>query len=238
MKQEKDYNFWPAFSDLMLVLVLILVVVLFSAITRIGNESQLEQDNLRRFNTSLMANLRCNGMKDLNKDLWIDLLKTGQPIGISSRMVSGTQVYRFGSDLLFETGSSALLPQGKAALTAFASCMKSNQRFIERVQIQGHTDTEEGGTAGTEQVDGLSLSARRSIEVYGYLSQVEGIDPHAFLLSADAYGSCVPVRRTEQSQWNRELTFVHNRTEFMRDQNRRIEIQVKFKNFYQSSFTN
>lgn len=237
MKQEKDYNFWPAFSDLMLVLVLILVVVLFSAINRMGNESQLEEDNLSRFNTSLMANLRCNSMKDIDRDLWIDLLKSGKPIGISSRLVSGTQVYRFGSDLLFSPGSDDLLPEGKTALTAFAACMKSNQRFIERVQIQGHTDIDEGSGLGQDLEDGLTLSARRSMEVYRFLAQEKGIDPHTFLLSADAYGSCVPVRRTEKSQWNRELTVVHNRTEDMKNYNRRIEIQVKFKDFYQSALS-
>jgi len=237
VKQEKDYNFWPAFSDLMLVLVLILVVVLFSAITRMGNESQMEEDNLNRFTATLRKQLNCSKVMDVDRDLWTDLLRGGKPIGISYRIVSGTQVYRFGADVLFASGSDELLDQGRGSLKAFAACLKENRQSIERIQIQGHTDTKEGVSLNVLGADGLTLAAQRAMRIYRFLASEQGVDPHEYLMSAETFGSCMPIKRMERSQWLRKKTFVHNSTEKMRSDNRRIEIQVKFKDFYDLRMT-
>jgi outer membrane protein OmpA-like peptidoglycan-associated protein len=113
-----------------------------------------------------------------------------------------TLLVHFDSDVLFNTGSSAIDSDGRSTLDEVASVINEYRKTA--VVVQGHTDS-----AGSEEAN-HDLSERRARSVEAYLAS-RGVDPGR--MSALGYGEGSPVASNE-SDWGRR-------------QNRRVDILLK-----------
>ena len=103
-------------------------------------------------------------------------------------------------NVLFETGSAALLPSSTPELTKLTALLRDNPTL--RIRLQGHTDD-----VG-EEADNLALSQRRADAVRDYLIE-RGIAPDR--LAASGFGESRPLRQGQDPESRR----LNRRTEFV-----------------------
>ncbi len=120
---------------------------------------------------------------------------------VVSREASGLRI-RLPSDLLFETGRSALSPSAKARLSKVASALREHP--ASRVSVQGFTDSTGGLTIN------MLLSEARAAAVRNYLME-QGIAPTR--ISSAGYGAQRPIASNDTSQG--------------RQSNRRVELELR-----------
>ena len=113
-----------------------------------------------------------------------------------------TLLVHFDSDVLFNSGSSAIDSDGRSTLDEVAGVINEYRKTA--VVVQGHTDS-----AGSEESN-HDLSERRARSVEAYLAS-RGVDPGR--MSALGYGEGSPVANND-SDWGRR-------------QNRRVDILLK-----------
>ena len=107
--------------------------------------------------------------------------------------------------------------------------IKSNLDNIREIQIQGHADPDPPSLPSN-----LHLAAWRAIEVFNFLQEQVPIDPAIHLMSATSFGEFKPVQRSIQDRfYNLDKLEMHNGTDELKAQNRRIEILL-FYRFEQS----
>ncbi len=118
----------------------------------------------------------------------------------------GRMVIELSNDVLFDSGQTAVKPDGQRALSEVASVLRTipNRRF----QVAGHTDNVPIETSRFRS--NWDLSTARSVEVVRYLTK-NGVRPD--LLSAAGYGEFDPIAA--------------NDTPAGRAKNRRIEITLQ-----------
>ena len=122
------------------------------------------------------------------KELSITLVKKGMKLSFDN--------------ILFETGSSKLLPESYPIIDQVARILKENPNIS--MEIAGHTDSR--GSARSNQI----LSENRAKSVKQYLVEKRGIDPTRLLTKG--YGESKPVAT--------------NATKEGRQKNRRVEFKV------------
>ncbi len=129
------------------------------------------------------------------------LIESGK---LDVQVLRGRMVVKLGEGILFDSGSAALKPSGKAVLDEVTRVLAElpNRAF----QIEGHTDDVPVRPGGA-YANNWELSAARAISVVQYMID-QGMDPGR--LSAAGYGEYTPI--------------VPNDTAELRALNRRIEI--------------
>ncbi len=116
---------------------------------------------------------------------------------------------RFLDNILFDSGSAGLRPEGIEMLNAVGKALKNTQRYV---RVEGHADNLPINTV--QFPSNWELSASRSIAVTRYLIDKHGADPRR--LSSLGYGEFRPLypnTSDENRAKNRRVDIVILRTE-------------------------
>lgn len=225
-----EFNFWTAFADLMLALVLVLCVLLFVIIVviSVGTVDLQKVKTNQNFMVDSIAQkygvkphqikentFGISTMKDSNYDIQIQNDLNSQRITFSDK-------------LLFLPDRTEINSNGQAVIDAVGSILKSQLSSIKEIQVQGHADTLKSNRFKSN----TDLAAQRAISVLEYLQDKDkvGIDPSIYLMSATSFGEFKPVQRTSEStDYNRDKIDQANADEPLRSRNRRIELVLIYR---------
>lgn len=231
MDEDKnlDLNFWPSFSDLMLLLVFVMVIMMTSFIVYLApNNMDLRtiQQNQMHFVNAIALGNNTEYIQDAdNANLYHISTSSNSQNDIQIRNDAKVQLITFSTNILFEPDSYLLNEKGRDVLFQFGGVLKDNISMIKEIQIQGHADIEKTKRHGSN----LRLAAFRAITVYDFLQQELGIDPSVHLMSVTSFGEYKPVQRSEESEFNSDQLKESNNTAEKKDANRRIEILLFYR---------
>jgi flagellar motor protein MotB len=220
-----DFNFWPSFADLMLALVLVLLLLLslFTVVITAGTVN-LEHVKQRQMGVvKFIADSYGANAEPLpgEKDAYGVAIGRAQVYDIEVRNEPTLQRITFSDKILFDKNKYAINDAGQGVLLKVGTALKNELPNIREIQIQGHADTDQTKTYGSN----VHLAAWRAIEVFTFLQERVGIDPAAHLMSATSFGEYKPVTRTtDGAPYERERLGRDNQTEELKAKNRRIEL--------------
>ena len=230
-----DFNFWPSFADLMLIIVLILVITVFAVIAIISAEMvDTGTDDLRHVRERQMAMIAAiaegygGEPKDEKDGRFVIPIKRadGGYTEIVIRNEPTLQRFSFKDRILFEPDEYLLKQAGRETLLIVGNEIKNNLFHIREIQIQGHADPDTPSLSPSN----LHLAAWRAIEVFSFLQDQVKIDPASHLMSATSFGEFKPVQRPDQdSTYHAGKLKRHNKTKELKAQNRRIEILLFYR---------
>lgn len=233
-----DFNFWPAFSDVMLSVVIVMIVSLFSFIfyLSLNNYDLKEVYNKEAQFRDAMAKEFGSKAKKIDRErtentveLYEIEIKNNSNNKSVLKVQNDTKFQRitFGAGIIFSTNSASLNNTGKAMLRKFGKVLKSNISNIKEIQIQGHADNQPTDWSYDSNLD---LAAKRSIAVFEFLQNEVGINPLEQLMSITSFGEYKPVSRKENDEHYNKIKLAQaNKTKYMKEQNRRIEILLFYK---------
>ncbi|MDN5277938.1 MAG: chemotaxis protein MotB [Clostridiales bacterium] len=115
---------------------------------------------------------------------------------------------RFKDYVLFDVGKAELKPEAKEILDRIAKILLNYIDQIDRVRVEGHTDTQPINTMFYPT--NWELSADRAIKVVRYFQEKHGFPGNK--LSGEGYGEYYPI--------------ASNQTEEGRAKNRRVDVQI------------
>lgn len=223
-----DFNFWPAYADLMLALVLILVLVLF-LVTAVITVGTVNLSQVQRNQTNMIQAIASSyGTKaiGLKPDTFGISSANNSDYDIEIRNEPTLQRITFSDKVLFDPDDYHLKPNGETALRTVGSTLKQQLSLIREIQIQGHADTNPTGRFPSN----VHLAAFRAIEVFGFLQNSTGIDPADHLMSATSFGEFDPVERARNDgSYNRSRLLADNGTSQQKSKNRRIELLLFYR---------
>ena len=248
-----DFNFWPSFSDLMLTLVLILVIVVFAVIAAFSigtddlraelTETKKEMAKVEKKQKEIaeaiakvqekqeaiiqaIADAYGTDYEEVESDFFKIRLEDDGGTEILIHNEATLQRYSFSDRILFEPDRYDLNEKGKKTLQIVGRQIKNNLKNIGEIQIQGHADPDRPAYVPSN----LHLGALRAIEVYKFLQKIIRIDPARHLMSATSFGEYKPVQRSVQdSTYTRRKLTRHNRTKALKAKNRRMEILLFYR---------
>ena len=248
-----DFNFWPSFSDLMLTLVLILVIVVFAVIAAFSigtddlraelKETKEEMAKVKKEEKEIaeeiakvkekqeaiiqaIAGAYGTDYEEVESDSFKIRLEDDGGTEILIRNEATLQRYSFSDRILFEPDRYDLNEKGKKTLQIVGRQIGNNLENISEIQIQGHADPDRPAYVPSN----LHLGALRAIEVYKFLQNRIQIDPARHLMSATSFGEYKPVGRLgKDSTYTPERLRRDNRTKSLKAKNRRMEILLIYR---------
>jgi flagellar motor protein MotB len=223
--QDQGGNFWPAFTDLMLSVILILLLVIGGAYFAAVNVREIQEKQ----------KILGEGLRGSTTEV----RTVGNSMEIWGRGAGGTLKFRlsvdphdpmlqrisFSDSVLFDPDSFVLKASGKLALAEVGTAVKKRLPDLAEIQIHGHADT----LRTARYVDNLELASLRANEVFRFLRVTVGIDPARNLISATSFGEYSPAERRRDANFDRTLLLSANTTEPKRAQNRRIELLLFYR---------
>lgn len=222
------FNFWPAFADMMLALVLVLCLVLFlvSASIAIGTV------NLREVNENQLSLVRT-----IASDYKVEprqLSDTGYGIYFRDQKDPDIEIHNdlnlqritFSDKVLFEPDHIEIKPEGRQVLKVVGSSLRQQLQLIKEIQIQGHADT----IPSKKYTTNVELAAKRAIAVFEFLKDEVGIQPAERLMSVTSFGEYKSVQRSGQDEpYTTDKLLADNTTDELRRRNRRIELVLIYR---------
>ena len=115
---------------------------------------------------------------------------------------------RFKDYVLFDVGKSDLKPDARKILDRIASALLHYKDQIDRVRVEGHTDTQPINTMFYPT--NWELSADRAVKVVRYFQEHHGFPGNK--LSGEGYGEYYPIATNETAEG--------------RARNRRVDVQI------------
>lgn len=229
-RDKFNFNFWPSFTDLMLSLVLVVLIILFvvSKMIAAGSENlDRARDSQKMISTQIHEQIGNRYTISVISDK--DTLQSNQEAKESKSDITiinklDRQTITFSDKVLFDTNESTLKPAGTEVLSVVGPVVKSNLANISEIQIQGHADISGGDD------ENLQLASERAMSVYKFLQNNVGINPAEYLMSATSFSKYKPVGREAGLDYNLAQLQQDNRTKEMMARNRRIEIVLFYKN--------
>ncbi len=230
LKDKFGFNFWPSFTDLMLSLVLVVLIILFvvSKMIAAGTENldkaRESQEAIRyQIERQIGDNYSILVISDKSDEETSEKIKDNKAdITIINKL--DRQTITFSDKILFDTNESELKAAGYDVLRVVGPVVRNNLGNISEIQIQGHADI-----AGTDDHN-LTLAANRAIAVYKFLQTDIGVDPAQHLMSITSFGKYKPVGREAGQDFNRIKLENANADVAAKAKNRRIEIVLFYKN--------
>lgn len=235
LKDKFGFNFWPSFTDLMLSLVLVVLIILFvvSKMISAGSENlnkaresqqqiktQIENQIGDKYKIAVISDRNASASSAAGSE--INIKETKADIYLIDKL--DRQTITFSDKVLFDSGESVLKPAGYEILNVVGPLIAKNLDNLSEIQIQGHADT-----VDTDDYN-LQLAANRAMAVYKFLQTAVGINPAEYLMSATSFGKFKPVNRNPGEDFDAAKLKDANATEEMKAQNRRIEIVLFYKN--------
>ena len=202
--QDEGEEFWPAYADILMVSVLVLVFVVSAFALAPRLESPVPKEIAYRKDV----------FQSMFKQRLAKEIASGQ-VALASPEHAERQVITFSDKLLFAVGDANLThPQGRLALTEVAQLLKdfsaSSGSLFARIQVNGHTDEDPIKTPLFPS--NWHLSSARATSVVFFLAQ-NGVNPK--YMSSTGFAEQQPF-----DPFGRPITSKH--------QKRRIEIEVHY----------
>jgi flagellar motor protein MotB len=135
------------------------------------------------------------------------------------------QRIRVSTGLLFDKNDYKISDRGYDILRVLGGAIKSNLECIERIQIEGHADTD----PTTKFRSNLELAGLRAFEIFYFLKDSIGISPSRYLMSAASFGEYKPINRHEDSYFDEDSLIISNNSEEKKSLNRRVEFLIFYK---------
>ena len=221
LKDKFGFNFWPSFTDLMLSLVLVVLIILFvvSKMIAAGTENL---DKARESQKKIQNQIE----SQIGKNYSILVISDKSNEETSEKMLDNKAdiTITFSDKILFDSGKSELKPAGYDVLKVVGPVVMNNLANISEIQIQGHADIED-----TDDYN-LTLAANRAIAVYKFLQTEVSVDPAKYLMSITSFGKYKPVGREAGQKYDRAKLEKANIDAAAKAKNRRIEIVLFYKN--------
>lgn len=161
--QEEKENFWPTFTDLLSVIILVILLVLVSYIFLAQINTHKAQEIQKMINERIdeIIGFREKIARNLNKKF------SSSQLAIDVDEKTGAII--FSGEVLFETDSARIQPEFKHMLKEFIPKYvdvlldKKYRQHISQIIIEGHTDDK-----GSYMYN-LDLSQRRAFNVVKYI---------------------------------------------------------------------
>ena len=229
--QDEDllsFNFWPAFADMMLALVLVLCLVLFliSATIAIGtvNLKEVESNQVGLVN-AIADDYKVKPRKLSETSFGIHFRDQKDP-DIEIHNDLNLQRITFSDRVLFEPDHIEIKIEGQQVLRVVGAKLREKLHLIKEIQIQGHADT----VPSKRFASNVELAANRAIAVFEFLKDEVGIQPAERLMSVTSFGEYQSVQRSGQDQsYTTEKLLADNISDDLRRRNRRIELVLIYR---------
>lgn len=232
MSEEEplSFNFWPAFADLMLSVVLILIIVIFVIYSVLSAGSvnlrhvQVRQQTMIEELAKLYGST--SALDSARSDVYAISISKKATRDVIIRNEPTLQRFSFGSHVLFASDDHVLTDNGRQVLRTLGVVLRKQLPLIREIQIQGHADTDRSKRFPSN----LDLAALRAIEVYRFFQDSLKVDPARYLMSVTSFGEFKPVQRSDvDSLYTQKILHAHNFTEAQKSQNRRIELLLFYR---------
>lgn len=223
-----DFNFWPAFADLMLslVLILLLVIAVVYASLAVGSVNLRHVQENQEKMVDAIATIFNGKPEKIGEDSFAisTIEKDSRDIVIKNEPTF--QRFSFSTQVLFDSDQYQLKQSGQRVLSEVGGELKKQFKAIGEIQIQGHADTDPTFLHRSN----LDLAALRAMEVFKFMQDSVGVDPASYLMSATSFGEYKPLQRAEDdSTYSRARLSVDNATTVLKDRNRRIELLLFYR---------
>lgn len=169
-------NFWPSYTDVSLITILILIVFLFSQLVSNADGLRLLQIRIKQDRMQALVEKRVG--REALRDIRFSSAFSSQQI-------------TFSDTILFAKGQAELQPRGQAILGSIADVLLENTSLYRAIQIEGHTDKDpirEGGSFRSN----WDLSSARATAVVKFFAD-KGLDPWHVPISAAGFAEFRPV---------------------------------------------
>ncbi|HVQ38123.1 MAG TPA: OmpA family protein [Pyrinomonadaceae bacterium] len=223
-----SFNFWPAFADMMLALVLVLCLALFlvTATIAVGtvNLKEVEVNQMSMID-SIALDYKVKPNK-LGEKIYGIHFKGHKDPDIEFYNDLNSQRITFSDKVLFEPDHTDIKREGEQVLKAVGTKLRQQLSLIREIQIQGHADT----VASKRYNSNVELAANRAIAVFGFLQDTVGIQPSENLMSITSFGEYKSVQRSKNDQdYNLAKLQTDNISDEQRRRNRRIELVLLYR---------
>jgi outer membrane protein OmpA-like peptidoglycan-associated protein len=172
-KLWEGFSFWPSFTDVMVVTLLIFLFFLFAQLT-LNSQALVAAEVLRR-------------QQAIAKEVTAALGDESSLLTIVSD--GNLQRFQFSDRILFTRGEAELLPSGREVLRRVGEVLYRRADLIKTAQVEGHTDMRPIRTPRFPS--NWELSSARATSVVRFLQEAIGFDPR--ILSANGYAEYRPV---------------------------------------------
>lgn len=165
--QDSEENFWPTFTDLLSVIILVILLVLVSYIFVAQITTQKTQE--ARDVMKSMINNRIDEIVGFRETIVRELSNKFKSSDLMINFDENTGAISFSGEVLFETGSAQIRPEFKKMLRDFIPeyvgvlLNEQNKGNISQIIIEGHTDDT------GDYMYNLDLSQRRAANVVKYI---------------------------------------------------------------------
>lgn len=188
-QNDAEARVWPAFTDVLMTVCLILVLYLFTQVV-VSSQAIAGTAEAKRHQSAVHQAVVEALAPALRRDVHI--------------VEDGTlQRYTFADWILFDSASADLKPSGMEALGVLGSVFGRHTTEFSGIQIEGHTD-DNPLHPGARFPSNWELSSARATSVVRYFADRCGLDPK--LLSATGYAEYHPV-----ASGNSDEARAHNR---------------------------
>lgn len=171
---DTDAQVWPAYADVVINVMLILLLYLFAQ-SAISSQASAGMIEIRQRQTKLRQAVENDLRQAMGKE--VTITEDGN-----------LQKYTFADRILFDSGQARLKLSGEEILDTIGRVFKSQVGSFSKIQIEGHTDDKPirlGFPSNWE------LSSARATSVLRFFQDRSGINPQ--LLSATGYAEFHPV---------------------------------------------
>jgi len=200
------FNFWPAFADFMLALLLVFLIAFGIAhLTPRG----VSPETARNCQESLERQFRASSAGSTGKASVEFERDAGDPFLLR---------IRFQNQLLFGTDDAQLKPAGEKVLRALGQIVRRQSASIREIQIHGHADVR----ASRRFQSNTHLAAERANSVFRLLRLY--VDPAEHAMSITSYGEYFPAARRPGEVWTWPMILTANASEGGQQRNRRVEL--------------
>jgi chemotaxis protein MotB len=215
--QESEENFWPTFTDLLSVIILVIMLVLVSYIIVAQISTQKTQE------VQQMINTRIDEIIGFREKIARDLNQQFADSHLAVNLDEATGAITFSGEVLFETDSDRIKPEFKGMLREFIPKYvevlldDQHRENISQIIVEGHTDDQ------GSYLYNLDLSQRRALNVVQYILSEESPD----FKYKDILRSFLTANGKSESNLIRNKDGSVNRAK-----SRRVEIKFSIKDQY------
>lgn len=201
-QEEEAQSFWPSFTDMMSTIVLVMLFVALVAFVHSIFDAYEQQEIKKEM--AKVASVKKH-MADLIQQ------EIESKVGQDQVVQGPNNTISIEGDILFETGSAQLSPQGEEILHPLADAfqkvieMEDLSQYVYIILIEGHTDS--------VPYDNWTLSTERAVQVVKYLLQANprlAEDDYAGYFAATGYSEFKPIAQgmdEEALRQNRRISF-------------------------------
>ena len=175
-QHDNEGRVWPAFTDVLMTVALILVFYLFAQVV-VSSQRSAAMAEVAKRQAVLRRAVEATIPAALRRD--VRITEDGN-----------LQRYAFADWILFDSARAELKPSGVALLASLGRVFQRQHAAFSRVQIEGHTD-DRPLRAGAGFASNWELSSARATSVVRFFEDRCGLDPR--LLSATGYSEYHPV---------------------------------------------